>query len=128
MNGIQCIVRLGVGAIMIWMTLLRNTEIKVAIEKYKDQTIAAGFWVALTLREGTAPLRSYVGEVQAVDGNGIRLTLIDWISLTMSGSDLFVPWSNIEAALIATPEHNPEMFVEQAKAWQNSVSSKTSGK
>ncbi len=128
MNGIQCIVRLGVGAIMIWMTLLRNTEIKMAIEKYEDQTIAAGFLVALTLREGTAPLRSYVGEVQTVDGNGIRLTLIDWISLTMSGSDLFVPWSNIEAALIATPEHDSDIFVKEAEAWQKSVSSKTSGK
>ncbi|EGK85120.1 hypothetical protein [Microcoleus vaginatus] len=100
----------------------------MAMEKYKDQTIAAGFWVALTLREGTAPLRSYVGEVQTVDGNGIRLTLIDWISLTLNGFDLFVPWSNIEAALIATPEHNSERFVEEAKAWPKSVSSKTSGK
>jgi hypothetical protein len=94
--------------------------------KYKDQTIAAEFWIALTLREGTAPLRSYVGQVQAVDANGVRLTLIDWIIGSASGYDLFVPWTNIEAALIATPEHDADGFGERAAAWQKAVSQKTS--
>src|SRR5437762_3065935 len=32
-----------------------------------NQTIAVGFWVAITLPENMAPLRSYVGKIQAVD-------------------------------------------------------------
>ena len=99
----------------------------MATAKYKDQTIAAGFWIALTLREGTAPLRSYVGQVQAVDTNGVRLTLIDWLIGNASGYDLFVPWLNIEAALIATPEHDADGFSKRAAAWQNAVSGETSG-
>jgi len=99
----------------------------MATAKYKDQTIAAEFWIALTLREGTAPLRSYVGQVQAVDTNGIRLTLIDWLIGNASGYDLFVPWLNIEAALIATPEHDADGFSKRAAAWQKAVSGETSG-
>lgn len=48
----------------------------MAILKDKNQTIAVGFWMAVTLREGTAPLLSYVGQVQAVDERGIRSALI----------------------------------------------------
>jgi len=96
--------------------------------KYKDQTIAAEFWIALTLREGTAPLRSYVGQVQAVDANGVRLTLIDWVTGSASGYDLFVPWSNIEAALIATPEHDAKGFGERAAEWKKAVSGEKSDK
>lgn len=56
-----------------------------------NQTLAVGFWVAITLAEGMAPLRSYVGKVQAVDEHGMRLTLIDWFTMSATVYDLFVP-------------------------------------
>ena len=37
-------------------------------------SLGVGFLVALTLKEGAAPLRCYVGEVQSADEHGVRLT------------------------------------------------------
>lgn len=85
------------------------------------QVIEVGFWVALALEEGSAPLRSYVGEVQALDCRGVRLTLIDWIFGAMLGSDMFVPWDRITAALIATEDHDKGMFVREASQWQKAM-------
>lgn len=84
-----------------------------------QRTLEPGYWVAVSLPPGTAPLRCYVGEVQAVDAQGVRLTLIDWLTGTADSYDLFVPWRNLETALIATPEHDLTSFIrQQAALWQ----------
>ena len=77
--------------------------------------------MAVTLSKDTAPLRSYVGKVQAVDEHGIRLTLVDWIMGKATNFDFFVPWSNLESALIATPEHDTESFGQEAGKWQEAM-------
>jgi len=84
-------------------------------------TIEPGFWVAVTLKKDSAPLRVYVGQVQEVDDSGIRLTLIDWLIGTATGWDLFVPWATLEAALVATPEHDVERFGEAGARWQEAT-------
>ncbi|RBQ20473.1 hypothetical protein DP939_11910 [Spongiactinospora rosea] len=66
-----------------------------------------GFVVALRVREGAAPLRSYVGKVQAADEHGVRVTLADWLVGGFVSHDLFVPWANIEVAYIATEDYTP---------------------
>ena len=68
-------------------------------------TIAVGYWIAVVLPPRHRPLRCYVGQVQAVDAQGIRLTLIDWLVGMADDFDVFVPWRHIESAFIATPEH-----------------------
>jgi hypothetical protein len=80
-----------------------------------------GYWVALTVKPETTPLDAYVGEVKAVDSNGVRLTLIDWFLGNASGWDVYVAWGNVEAALVATPEHNLHDFGEAAADWQQRV-------
>ena len=82
------------------------------------QVLENGWLVAVCLKPDTAPSRCYVGQIEAGDERGIRLTLADWISGTFSGNDFFVPWSNITSALVATPDHNTEMFMESAMAFQ----------
>jgi hypothetical protein len=67
----------------------------------RQPTLYPGFWAALTLRAGTAPLRCYVGVVQSVDAHGVRITLVDWLMGSATGFDVFVPWSNLESALVA---------------------------
>lgn len=84
-------------------------------------SIDVGYWIAVTLAKDTAPLRSYVGQVESVDEHGIRLTLIDWISGEASGFDFFVPWSHLQSALIATPQHNMEHFSAEARKWQEAI-------
>lgn len=42
-------------------------------------TVQKGFWVACTLKPGSAPLDVYVGQVQDVDARGLRITLVDWL-------------------------------------------------
>jgi len=86
-----------------------------------NQAIEIGYWMAVTLPKDTAPLRCYVGQVQAVDEHGIRLTLVDWFAGRATGFDLFVPWSNIESALIATPDHSTEYFGQEAEKWQTAM-------
>ena len=90
-------------------------------EDYHNKTLAPGFWVALTIKKGIAPLASYVGEIQAVDEHGIRITHIDWVIGLPLGYDFFFPWANIEAATIATPKHDITGFGSRAEKWQNSI-------
>ncbi|MCC5665922.1 hypothetical protein LC653_18855 [Nostoc sp. CHAB 5784] len=96
-------------------------EKNIPKQDYHNRTLAPGFWVALTIKKGIAPLASYVGEIQAVDEHGIRITHIDWAIGIASGYDFFFPWSNIEAATIATQEHDITGFGSRAEKWQNSI-------
>jgi hypothetical protein len=92
----------------------------VATPKAKPKggaTLKPGWWVAVTLKPSIAPLRSYVGKIQAIDGHGIRLTLIDWMTRSANGDDLYIAHSNLECALVATEEHDLELFVEEAEKW-----------
>jgi hypothetical protein len=87
----------------------------------ETNTLQVGHWVALTLAEGAAPLSAYVGQIEAVDDRGVRLTLIDWLTGDAHGYDLFVPWSEIRAALVATPDHDVSRFGDAGAKWQTSM-------
>ena len=87
-----------------------------------NTSLEVGQVVALSMRPGAAPLRCYVGEIQAIDERGLRLTLVDWMSGRMVGNDFFAPWSEITSALVCTKNHDAEMFGESAKNWQTQMS------
>jgi hypothetical protein len=80
-----------------------------------------GWWVALTLKPGTAPLRCYVGQIQALSDDGIRLTLADWFSGMATGYDFYVPNRNVESALVCTEEHDLKGFGDHAGKWQTAM-------
>lgn len=80
-----------------------------------------GDWVALTLKADAAPLRVYVGEVQAVADPGVRITLIDWLVGTACAWDFFAPWESICSALVATPEHDVGRFGAAGADWQRAM-------
>jgi hypothetical protein len=80
--------------------------------------LQVGYVVALALREPCANNRCFVGQVEAVDDLGVRLTLVDWITGMMPGNDFFAPWDNIIGALVATPAHNKERFERDAASFQ----------
>jgi hypothetical protein len=69
--------------------------------------IVQGQIVALALHQPVAGLACYVGEVQAVDARGVRITLVDWTTGLFAGLDFFTPWTNVEGALVATSAHHP---------------------
>jgi hypothetical protein len=94
-------------------------------QKRAAPTIDVGYWIAVVLPPDTAPLRCYVGEVQAVDAHGIRLTLIDWLVGMADDFDVFVPWQHIASAFIATPEHDLHDFGRRAGHWQEAMLQKT---
>jgi hypothetical protein len=85
------------------------------------QSLHPGWWVALTLRADTAKLRVYVGQVQALDDRGVRITLIDWFVGSASSWDFFAPWDSIVSTLIATDEHEHAGFGEAASSWQSDM-------
>jgi hypothetical protein len=87
----------------------------------RTNTLNVGHWVAVTVRETIAPLKCYVGKIEAKDDHGIRMTLIDWVTGAPASWDLFLPYSSIECALVATAEHDVEGFVEAAGKWQTRV-------
>ena len=66
--------------------------------------------------------------MQAVDEHCIRLTLVDWLIGRAAGYDLVIAWSNIEAALIATPEHDAEEFSQRAAKWENAMTGESGNK
>lgn len=80
--------------------------------------VSVGDYVAVVLTPGIAPLRCYVGQVQAKTEQGIRLTLMDWIVGRADSWDLFCPWSGIQSALIATAEHDLSGFADAAANFQ----------
>lgn len=84
-------------------------------------TLKVGWWAAITLKAGTAPLRCYVGKIEAVDAESMRLTLVDWISGMAAGYDFWVPRRNIESMLLATEEHDLDGFGEHAGGWQTEM-------
>ncbi|MGO9268107.1 MAG: hypothetical protein ACLQBA_24985 [Candidatus Binataceae bacterium] len=86
-----------------------------------EDLLKAGWWVALTLKPDTAPLRCYVGKIQTVQPEGLRLTLVDWFSGMAVNWDLFVPLENIQSALVCTDEHSKEAFEKAAGEWQEAM-------
>ncbi len=90
-------------------------------------TLEVGYLVALNVREGMTPLPCYVGQIQAVDERGVRLTLVDWFVGIMSGADFFASWEIIEAALVYTPDHAAELFLDDASKWQTRMINRTKG-
>lgn len=84
----------------------------------QEESLVPGYWVALCLRPNTAPQRVYVGQVQAVDRRGVRVTLRDVITGGAHGYDFFAPWSSIASFIVATPEHDVERFHIVAETFQ----------
>jgi hypothetical protein len=89
-------------------------------------TIEVGYWIAATLKKDTAPIRCFIGQVTVVDQRGIRVTLepigedIHNYRL-FYGYDVFIPWANLESALIATSEHSVPRFSLEAEKWQHAM-------
>jgi hypothetical protein len=78
-----------------------------------------GFRVALRLRTGTAPIGCYVGIVVTTDEHGVRITLVDWLVGDFVSHEMFVPWSNIEMAYVATPADS--LADGDLGRWQNEL-------
>jgi hypothetical protein len=80
--------------------------------KGKDSLLKVGWWVVVTLKPDTAPLRCYAGQIQALGPEGMRITLVDWITGTAVSWDLFIPQANIDSILVCTDQHDPKAFGE----------------
>ena len=85
----------------------------IGMAEKKDNTLQVGYAVALTAKEGVAPFRCYVGQIEAIDQRGVRLTLMDWFAGAFTGNDLFVPWSNIDSCLVCTENHDLGLFLKR---------------
>ena len=81
--------------------------------------IEAGRWVAIALAPGAAPRRCCVGQVRATDNRGVRLTLLDRAVGEPCGFDVFAPWTSVTSALVATEEHDLNLFTRSAAGWQS---------
>ena len=71
-----------------------------------DAMLLPGWGVSIILRQPVNDLVCYVGEVQAVDERGIRITGMDWFVGECVGMDWWFPWSDIAAMEIATDAHS----------------------
>lgn len=91
------------------------------MEKSQVKTLQTGYWVAITLKENTAPLPCYVGQIEAIDEHGLRITLIDWFIGMATSWDFFAPWESITSALVCTPDHDTTNFGESAGKWQTQM-------
>lgn len=84
-------------------------------EQDQTKSIAKDWVVAIALREPVGDLACYVGEVQAIDDRGVRVTLIDWLIGMAVSWDFFVPWSNIAGMQVATQDHGTDRYNEFGK-------------
>jgi predicted GIY-YIG superfamily endonuclease len=77
------------------------------------RSIEPGFCVGVALREPIGGMKYYVGEVQAVDDLGIRVSSIQWMIGTFTGFDEWFPWSNVLGLSgIATEAHSLHGWVD----------------
>jgi hypothetical protein len=83
-----------------------------------EPTLRPGWFVAVVLKLGTAPRRCYAGQIQAVDDQGLRLTLVDWVVGSATSWDLFIPRASLESALVAASEHDLRQFGPMVGKWQ----------
>lgn len=86
-----------------------------------EPTLKPGWWVAVVLKPGAAPLRSYVGQIQTIDAQGMRLTLVDWFTGHPSNWDFFVPQASLESALVCTDKHDSQLFGDAAGKWREAM-------
>jgi hypothetical protein len=89
--------------------------------KPSGPTLKPGWMVAVVLKPGTAPRRCYAGEIQAIDAQGLRLTLFDWVAGMATGWDFFVPYMSLESAFVATDQHDLRRFGEAVGKWQEAM-------
>jgi hypothetical protein len=75
----------------------------------EKETIEKGCLIALSLPEGMAPERLYVGLVKSVHSRGVRLGVVDKLGVDM-GYDLFVAWEYLKVFIFTTPQENMEPF------------------
>jgi hypothetical protein len=88
------------------------------MSKNEKSLLKPGWWVALVLKPDTAPLRCYVGQIQAISDDGIRITLVDSLTGMPAGYDLYAPHRNIESALVCTDVHDVRGFGDLAGNWR----------
>lgn len=86
-----------------------------------EKTIEVGFVVDIWTRrhDRDRDTHGFVGEVQAVDERGMRITHIDWLVGSFVGSDVFVPWREVREITIATPDHDVGLFLKEI--WNRSA-------
>ncbi len=92
--------------------------------KPTEPTLKPGRWAAVVLKSGAAPLRCYVGQIQAIDTQGVRLTLIDWILGSATNWDFFVPHASLESVFVCTDQHDLTQFGDVAGKWQEAMKPK----
>ena len=94
----------------------------------KSQVIQPGYYVAIFLVPGTAPLVCYIGLVQAVDEYGVRINPAHWDEdldvIAVNTEDFFVPWANITSMLVCTDKQPSRRFLrDKAPEWRAAVES-----
>src|SRR5262249_44224662 len=78
--------------------------------------IEPGWKLIVCLKEPMGALGCYVGEVQAVDARGFRLTLMDWVIGAFLNDDCWIPWDNVLGMIVKTDE--PTLKDWDPGAWQ----------
>ena len=92
----------------------------------KTQAIQPGYCIAVYLVPGTAAECCYIGIVEATDEIGVLINLVHWDDkLDMVGGyseSLFVPWTNVNSALISTEQQPTRRFmIDKAPRWKATV-------
>lgn len=80
-----------------------------------------GHLVALKVTGTVGGTSVLVGEVQAVDADGIRVSAMDWAVGLCCGWDYYLPHSRILDAMVATANHDLTRFGEAAATYQKRV-------
>lgn len=91
------------------------------VESARRWGLRVGDSVALALEVGSAPRRCYIGSVEYVGADGVRIATMagrGFVAGTVTGCDLFVPWQHITSALVSPLEHDRSRFLDDAEAWQ----------
>ncbi|MDE0308372.1 MAG: hypothetical protein OXI60_00865 [Acidiferrobacterales bacterium] len=96
-----------------------NNVTKIQTE---SKMIERGDWVFVVPKSDHCWLNNfYSGEIQSVDDEAIRLTLMDWIVGMPVGADVYVRKSDIAMMFIFGRDHHKETFGQEVEKWERLV-------
>lgn len=76
------------------------------VQEAAKRILEAGWGVAIILRRPINGNACYVGEVQACDDRGIRISAMDWLIGMCVDMDWWFPWTDIAAMEVSTDQHS----------------------
>lgn len=90
-------------------------------KKKSTAVLEVGWAIAVVMERPIGTGYCHVGEVQAIDERGFRITLMDWVVGQFIHDDFYIPWSNVRGMSICTDDHDFGLWSKDIGDYQKRI-------